>query len=141
MIIKQLSVFLENKSGRLTEVTGALASANVNISAFSIADTTEFGILRMIVNKPEQAERSLKEKGISVHITDVIAVVVPHEPGGLHRTLELLSAEGISIEYMYAFAMGDSATVIIRTEAIQPTIAILQKHKMELVKANDIYEV
>ena len=141
MIIKQLSVFLENKSGRLTEVTGALASAHINISAFSIADTSEFGVLRMIVNKPDEAVQALKKNGISVHITDVIGVVVPHEPGGLHRMLNILSAEGISIEYMYAFAMGDRATVIIRTEALQETIAILQKHKMELLKASDIYEV
>jgi hypothetical protein len=141
MIIKQLSVFLENKSGRLTEVTEALASAHINISAFSIADTSEFGVLRMIVNKPDEAVQSLKKNGISVHITDVVGVIVPHEPGGLHRMLNILSAEGISVEYMYAFAMGDRATVIIRTEAIQGTIAILQKHKMELLKASDIYEV
>ena len=141
MIIKQLSVFLENKSGRLTEVTEALASAHINISAFSIADTSEFGVLRMIVNKPDEAVQALKNKGISVHITDVVGVIVPHEPGGLHRMLNILSAEGISVEYMYAFAMGDRATVIIRTEAIQGTIAILQKHKMELLKASDIYEV
>ncbi len=141
MIIKQLSVFLENKSGRLTEVTGALASARINISAFSIADTSEFGVLRMIVNKPDEAVQALKKSGISVHITDVVGVIVPHEPGGLHRMLNILSAEGMSVEYMYAFAMGDRATVIIRTEAIEGTIAILQKHKMELLKASDIYEL
>ncbi len=141
MIIKQLSVFLENKSGRLTEVTGALASARINISAFSIADTSEFGVLRMIVNKPDEAVQALKNSGISVHITDVVGVIVPHEPGGLHRMLNILSAEGMSVEYMYAFAMGDRATVIIRTEAIEGTIAILQKHKMELLKASDIYEL
>lgn len=141
MIIKQLSVFLENKSGRLTEVTEALASANINISAFSIADTAEFGILRMIVNKPEAAEATLKSKGISVHGTDVIALVVPHKPGGLHRALKILSSEGISVEYMYAFAMGDRATVIIRTDTLQQTIEVLQKHKMELLKASDVYEV
>jgi len=141
MVIKQLSVFLENTSGRLTEVTGALADAHINISAFSIADTAEYGILRMIVNKPETAETILKSKGISVHLTDVIAVIVPHEPGGLHRTLNILSSAGISIEYMYAFAVSDRATVIIRTEAIQQSISILQQHKMELHKASDLYEV
>jgi hypothetical protein len=92
MIIKQLSVFLENKSGRLTEVTEALASAHINISAFSIADTSEFGILRMIVSKPDEAEKTLKARGISVHITDVVGVIVPDEPGGLHRMLKILSA-------------------------------------------------
>jgi hypothetical protein len=141
MIIKQLSVFLENKSGRLTEVTEALASAQINISAFSIADTSEFGVLRMIVNKPDEAEKILKTRGISVHITEVVGFIVPDEPGGLHRALQILSSEGISVEYMYAFALNDRATVILRTEAIQQTVDILQKHKMELLKASDIYEV
>jgi len=141
MKIKQLSIFLENKSGRLTEVTEALASAQINISAFSVADTADYGILRMIVSKPEQAEQLLKAKGLSVHITEVIGLVVPNEPGGLHRALQILSSEGISLEYMYAFALSDRATVIIRTEAVEQTIASLQKHKMELLKASDIYEV
>jgi hypothetical protein len=141
MKIKQLSIFLENKSGRLTEVTEALASASINISAFSVADTADYGILRMIVSKPEQAEQLLKAKGLSVHITEVIGLVVPNEPGGLHRTLQILSSEGISVEYMYAFALSDRATVIIRTEAVQQAITVLQKHKLELLKASDIYEL
>jgi hypothetical protein len=141
MKIKQLSIFLENKSGRLTEVTEALASAHINISAFSVADTADYGILRMIVNKPEQAEQLLKAKGLSVHITEVIGLVVPNEPGGLHRALQILSTEGISVEYMYAFALSDRATVIIRTEAVQQAITVLQKHKLELLKASDVYEV
>lgn len=141
MIIKQLSIFLENKSGRLTEVTEALASAQINISAFSIADTSEFGVLRMIVNKPDAAEKILKTKGISVHITEVIGFIVPDEPGGLHRALQILSSEEISVEYIYAFTLGDRASVILRTDAIQQAIAALQKHKMELLKASEIYEV
>ena len=141
MKTKQLSIFLENKSGRLTEVTEALASANINISAFSVADTADYGILRMIVSKPEQAEQLLKAKGLSVHITEVVGLVVPNEPGGLHRALQILSSEGISVEYMYAFALSDRATVIIRTEAVQQTITVLQKHKLELLKASDVYEV
>ncbi len=141
MKIKQLSIFLENKSGRLTEVTEALASASINISAFTVADTADFGILRMIVSKPEQAEQLLKAKGLSVHITEVIGLIVPNEPGGLHRALQILSSEGISVEYMYAFALSDRATVIVRTEAVQQTITVLQKHKLELLKASDVYEV
>ncbi|MBN1399181.1 MAG: ACT domain-containing protein [Bacteroidetes bacterium] len=141
MKIKQLSIFLENKSGRLSEVTETLASAKINISAFSVADTADYGILRMIVSKPEQAEQLLKAKGLSVHITEVIGIVVPNEPGGLHRALQILSSEGISVEYMYAFALSDRATVIIRTEAVEQTISAFQKHKMELVKASDIYEI
>jgi hypothetical protein len=141
MIIKQLSVFLENKSGRLTEVTEALSAAKVNISAFSIADTAEFGVLRMIVNKPDEALKILSAKDVSVHITEVIGLIVPNEPGGLHRALQILSSEGISVEYMYAFALGDRATVIVRTDAIEQTIAVLQKHKMELLKTSDVYKV
>ena len=141
MIIKQLSVFLENKSGRLTEVTEVLASAQINISAFSIADTSEFGVLRMIVNKPDEAMKLLRAKGVSVHITEVIGFIVPHEPGGLYRALKILSSEEVSVEYMYAFALGDRASVILRTDAVQQAIAILQKHKMELLKASEIYDV
>ena len=141
MKIKQISIFLENKSGRLTEVTEALASASINISAFSVADTADYGILRMIVSKPEQAEQLLKAKGLSVKITEVIGLVVPNEPGGLHRALQILSSEGISVEYMYAFALSDRATVIIRTEAVQEAITVLQKHKLELLRASEIYEL
>lgn len=141
MIIKQLSVFLENKSGRLTEVTEALALANINLSAFCVADTAEYGILRFITNKPEDAMKALKGKGFSVHITEVIGLVVPNESGGLHKALEILSAEGISVEYMYAFALGDRATVILRTDAAAQTVSVLQQHKMDLIKASDIYDV
>jgi hypothetical protein len=130
MIIKQLSVFLENTSGRLTEVTETLAKASINISAFSVADTAEYGLVRLIVDVPETAETVLKEKGFSVHINDVIGLVVPHEPGGLHRVLKILSSGGISVEYMYAFAMGDRATVIIRTESLQQAIDLLEHEKM-----------
>jgi hypothetical protein len=141
MIIKQLSVFLENTSGRLTELTETLANASINISAFSVADTADYGLVRLIVNKPETAEEVLKDKGFSVHITDVIGLVVPDEPGGLHRALKILSTGGISVEYMYAFAMGDRASVIIRTESLQQTIDLFQRQKMELIKASEIYSV
>jgi hypothetical protein len=141
MIIKQLSVFLENKAGRLTEVTETLALAGINISAFSVADTADYGILRLIVSKPEETEKILKDKGFSVHITNVIGLIVPHEPGGLHRALKILSNEGIDVEYMYAFALSNKATVIIRTEAVEKAISVLEQHKMELIKASDIYEI
>jgi len=141
MIIKQLSVFLENKSGRLTDVTEALANANINISALSLADTADYGILRLIVNKPEEAIKVLKEREFSVHITDVLGLVVPHEPGGLHRALKILSSESISVEYMYAFALSDKATVIIRTDAVPQAIKVLEHHKLALVKTSDIYEI
>jgi hypothetical protein len=141
MIIKQLSVFLENKSGRLTEVTETLASANINLSAFCVADTADYGMLRFITNKPEEAVKALKDGGFSVNITEVIGLIVPDEPGGLHKALKILSAEGISVEYMYAFALGDRATVIIRTDSASQAASVLQQHKLDLIKASDIYDV
>jgi hypothetical protein len=141
MIIHQLSVFLENKSGRLAEVTEILGHNGINISAFSIADTADYGILRMIVSKPDEAFNKLKEKGFAVHTTEVVCLIVPHEPGGLSRALGILSEAKISIEYMYAFAIDNGAWVIIRTDSIPLTIEVLQKHKLELKKASDIYQL
>ena len=141
MIIKQLSVFLENKSGRLTEVTETLASAKINISAFCVADSVDYGMLRFITNRPEEAVTVLKDKGFSVHLTDVIGLIVPHEPGSLHKALKVLSNEGISVEYMYAFSLGNRAAVIIRTDSSGQALAVLQKHDMDLIKASDIYDV
>jgi hypothetical protein len=142
MIIKQLSVFLENKTGRLTEITKTLAENDINISAFSIADTADYGILRMVVGRPELAEQVLKEKGFAVKTTDVVCLIVPNKPGGLYKALQLLSDNGVSIDYMYAFAADpDKASVVIRTDSLSKIIEVLQKHKMELISADDIYQV
>jgi len=140
MIIKQLSIFLENKSGRLTEVTEILGKENINISALSIADTAEYGILRLILNNPDKAVKALRDNGFSVNLTDVIALIIPDEPGSLAKALKILSKEGISIEYMYAYSFGEKASVVLRTEDIQKTIKTLQDHKMELLKASEVYE-
>ncbi|MBD3375477.1 acetolactate synthase [candidate division KSB1 bacterium] len=141
MYIKQLSIFLENKSGRLTEVTEALAGQDININALSIADTTDFGILRLIVNQPDKAVDILKERGFSVNLTTVICLIVPHQPGGLAKALRILSDNGIGIEYLYAYEFGDRASVILRTEEPEKAIETLQDHKMELLKASDVYEI
>jgi hypothetical protein len=102
-MFKQITVFLENKPGRLEEATGCLADGNINLHALSIADTTDFGILRMIVSEPEKAVSVLKEKDFMVKTTDVIAVAMGHSPGSLHKILRELRTMDISIEYMYAF--------------------------------------
>jgi hypothetical protein len=141
MIIKQLSIFLEDKTGRLTEITRILAENEINMSAFSIADAPDYGILRLVVNKPELALKALKENGFSVNTTDVIGLIVPNKPGGLHKALDILSTNKVAIDYMYAFALGDSASVIIRPSSTKEAIEVLQKHKMELISANQIYEV
>jgi len=100
MLVKQISVFLENKSGRLADVTRTLANNELNICALSIADTTDFGILRLIVNKPEEAEKVLSEHGFTVRCTSVIAIGVEDKPGGLARALDILQQNAISIEYI-----------------------------------------
>lgn len=141
MIIKQLSIFLEDKTGRLTEITRILAENDINMSAFSIADAPDYGILRIVVNKPDIALKVLKEKGFSVNTTDVIALVVPDEPGGLYKALEIISHNSVAIDYMYAFSHDKSASVIIRPHSINDAIEVLQQHKMELITASQIYKI
>nr|WP_307992662.1 acetolactate synthase [uncultured Niameybacter sp.] len=141
MIINQLSVFVENKAGRLYEVMEILGDAKINVSALSIADTSDYGIVRLIVSNPDEASILLKEKCFSVQKTPVIGCKVPNEPGSLKKLLGSLAEDGISIEYMYAFSVGDDASVILRTEDCNRTIYSLEKHQMELVKADDIYQI
>ena len=142
MIIKQLSVFLENKTGRLNEVTQILGNAGINMSAFSVADTSEFGILRMIVSDPEKALSILREAEFSVRLTDVVCLNSPNEPGALARALNILSGENVFIEYLYAYSMDNkSANIVLKPDNIQRCIEVLQAHKMELVKASEMYKI
>lgn len=142
MIIKQVSVFLENKSGRLNEVTKILGEAEVNISAFTIADTSDFGILRMIVSDPEKACSVLKENAFSVQTTDVVLAKTPNKSGSLSKLLEILQTEEVFIEYMYAFSMGDEGAVtVIRPTRVERCVEMLQKHKTELLRANELYQL
>jgi len=141
MIIKQLSVFLEDKSGRLTELTRILAENDINITALSIADATDYGIIRMVVGRPELAVSVLKEKGFSVHLTDVACIVVPNEPGGLYHALKILADNNINIDYIYAFAIQATASVVIRSESISKVIEVLQKNKLELLQASQVYQI
>ena len=142
MIIKQLSVFLENKTGRLNEVTQILGNARINMTAFCVADTSEFGILRMIVTEPEKALTILKEAEFSVRLTDVVCLNSPHEPGALARALDILSGESVFIEYLYAYSMNDnSANIVLKPDNIQKCIEVLQAHKLELVRASEMYKI
>ena len=142
MIIKQLSVFLENKTGRLNEVTQILGNAGINMSAFCVADTTEFGILRMIVSEPERALSILKEAEFSVRLTDVVCLNSPNEPGALARALNILSGEEVFIEYLYAYSMDNkTANIVLKPDNIQKCIEVLQAHKLELVSASDMYKI
>lgn len=142
MIIKQLSVFLENKTGRLNEVTQILGNAGINMSAMSVADTSEFGILRMIVSEPEKALAILKEAEFSVRLTEVICLNSPNEPGALARALNILSGENVFIEYLYAYSMDNkTANIVLKPDNIQKCIEVLQAHKMELVSASKMYKI
>jgi len=141
MIIKQLSIFLENKSGRLSEVANVLGNAGINMTAFSIADTSDFGILRVIVSDPEKALTILKENHFSVSLTDVVCLNCPNEPGSLAKALNVLDNEDVPIEYMYAFSLGNTANIVIRPTNVRKCIEVLQKHELELLKSSDLYKI
>jgi len=141
MKVKQISVFLENKSGRLAQVCSVLGEKNINIRALSIADTTDFGILRLIVNNPLEARKALKEAGFTVSITDVIAVEVADEPGGLARVLGILQDVGINIEYLYAFLQKASkaALVVFRVEQLDEAVRAMEAKGVRILSEQEVY--
>ncbi len=139
MITKQVSIFLENKSGRLNEVINILGEAKINISAFTIADTSDFGILRLIVSNPEKTIDILKQNQFSAQTTDVVLVKTANEPGALVNLIGLLNSEGIFIEYMYAFSMNkNEAVTVIRPVDIVKCMDILQNHENSLKLTNEL---
>jgi hypothetical protein len=141
MKVEQISVFLENKPGGLAEVTRILKDANINIRALSLADTSDFGILRLIVNDVEKAKVALKANGISVGRTTMVAVEVPDKPGGLYSILELLSKEGVNVEYMYAFVerRGENAVIIFRFDDPDRAIDLLLKAGFTVLTGEKVY--
>jgi len=143
MLINQLSIFIENKPGRLSEITETLCKHKIDIRALSIADTTDYGILRLIVNKPEEALKALKEEKITVSLTHVIAIAIPDVTGGLNKAVKVLSSKGIAIEYMYAFLNPKSQTacVILRVEDNEKAIASLQDGGIQIMKSDQVYTI
>ncbi|AKX93267.1 ACT domain-containing protein [Neomoorella thermoacetica] len=143
MKIKQISVFLENKSGRLAAVTRLLAGHGINIRALSIADTSDFGILRLIVDDPDRAYTELKGAGFTVSLTEVLGVEMPDRPGGLSNILSILEENGINIEYLYAFiGRGDNgALVIFRVEELDAAIDVLQARGITVLDGEKIYRL
>jgi hypothetical protein len=141
MKAKQLSIFLENKSGRLTEVTEVLGKAGINLSAMSIADNSDFGILRCIVSDPDAAYKVLKEAHFAVKITDVIGFTCPNVSGSLAVVMKHLADKGVFIEYMYSFANGNVAHVVIRPTDLEACERILAEKKIDLIAANDLYQL
>ena len=141
MVAKQLSIFLENKSGRLTEVTEVLAKEGVNLSALCIAENADFGILRGIVSEPYKAYKALKDNHFAVNVTDVVGISCPNIPGSLAKVLRFLSDEGVFIEYMYSFANGETANVIIRPNDMDNCIRVLTEKKVDLLAASELYKL
>lgn len=140
MLVEQIAVFLENKSGRLADITAVLAENNINIRALSVADTADFGILRLIVDNVEKAKSVLKENGFTVGKTNVIAVEVEDKTGGLAKVLKCLTIDNINIEYMYAFVnkTAENAVLIFRFEKMEEAIATLQKGGFTILSREQI---
>ena len=143
MKVEQISIFIENKSGRLAEVTRILGDAGVNIRVLSLADTSDFGILRLIVNDVEKAKSVLKESGFTVNKTEVVAVEVPDRPGGLSNILQSLDSDQINVEYIYSFVerCGGNAVIIFRFDDTDRAIATLKGNGFNILEGERLYSM
>ena len=139
MTVKQLSVFLENREGRLEDVLKVLKNSNVNIVSMSLADTSDYGLLRLLVDKPQVGKESLQAEGFSAMLTDVMGVRLSHKVGKLQELLQVICDSHINIEYMYALSTGtDDASVVIKTSDLEKATELLAKTEVDLVSANEI---
>ncbi len=143
MKVEQISIFIENKSGRLAEVARILGESGVNIRALSLADTSDFGILRLIVNDREKAKQILKENGFTVSKTEVVAIEVPVRPGGLSEILDTLDGASINVEYMYAFVerCGENAVIIFRFDETERAISTLTEKGFNVLEGERLYRM
>ncbi|RPJ06683.1 MAG: ACT domain-containing protein [Deltaproteobacteria bacterium] len=141
MRVEQISVFLENKAGRLAEVTRILAEGGVNIRALSLADTSDFGILRLIVSDNDKAKETLRQHGFTVGKTDVVAVEVEDRPGGLHKILDILCRANVNVEYMYAFVQqsGNEAVIIFRFDNLDEAVKVLTANGVKVIEGKRLY--
>jgi hypothetical protein len=143
MRVEQISVFLENKAGRLAEVTKVLGEGGINIRALSLADTTDFGILRLIVDQYDKAREILKQHGFTVGKTEVVAIEVPDRPGGLAWVLQILSDSDVNVEYMYAFVQhsGKNAVIIFRFDNLEKAIELLKQQGVRIYSGEEVYRL
>lgn len=141
MAIRQISIFVENKPGRLAKITSLLAENSIDIRALSIADTTDYGILRLIVSDPEKAEKALKDAKMTVSITNVLGIGIPDVPGGFSIAIKTLADAGISVEYAYAFITPDAgkAYVIIRVEDNETATKVLKDADITVIEQDEIF--
>lgn len=140
-MVKQVSVFVENRPGKLANITKVLKDNQIHIRALSVADTMDFGILRMIVNDPEKAYRVLKEDGCTASLTKVLAVGFPDEPGSMGKVVRMLSDAGISIEYVYAFGLKGDVRAYGVFKLSDPELAkqVLQKEEIVMLQPEELY--
>jgi len=143
MKVEQISIFIENKSGRLAEVTRILGEAGVNIRALSLADTSDFGILRLIVDQTDTANNVLRQHAFTVNKTEVIAVEVPDRPLGLNSILEILDRAQVNVEYMYAFVerCGENAVIIFRFDDVEAAIQTLTENGVAILKGERVCQM
>lgn len=143
MKITQISVFLENRKGRLFEVCSLLGKNKINIRALTIAESPEFGILRVVVNKPEEAKKVLKDAGFVANQTEIVAIEIGDKPGGLAEVLSILNKNDVNIEYMYGFVekSANKALMVFRFEDPDKAIDILKKNKINIIGSKDIVEL
>jgi hypothetical protein len=143
MKVEQIAIFLENKSGRLAEITAILAKKGINIRAMSLADTADFGILRLIVNDTESACQALRNEGFTVGKTHVVVIEVSDKPGGLASVLQKIREGGLNIEYMYAFTQksGETGLIIFRFDDLEAAIETLSKAGVRLLSGEEVYAI
>ncbi len=140
MKVTQISIFLENTGGRIAEATSILAKADINIRAMSLADTTDFGVLRLIVSDVDKAETALKAQGFTVGKTNVVAVQVEDKPGGLNAILQILAQADINVEYIYALLKeGHNAVMIFRFDNTDNALKVLEANNIKIFKGEDVY--
>ncbi len=138
MTIRQLSVFLENKTGHLNEILAVLARYDINIIALTVADTSDYGLLRMLVSEPENALKALQKEHFSVRIHDVLSLEMAAAPGSMSKILDLFTAEGLFIEYVYAFSFGSKSILIIRTNNQEKAIEVIKKNNLISIHESDL---
>ena len=143
MKVEQIAIFLENKSGRMADITSILAQNGINIRAMSLADTADFGILRIIVNDTANAKQILKDNGFTVGTTEVLVVEVQDKPGGLAEVLQVIKEGKLNIEYMYAFTQksGDTGLIIFRFDELDDAIDTLMKADVRLLSGDEVYSI
>jgi hypothetical protein len=138
MTIRQLTVFLENKTGHLNEILSVLAKNNINIIALTVADSNDYGILRAIVSDPDKALVALRAEQYSVRVHDILSVEMDAAPGSMSHILDLFSAADISIEYVYAFSFGSKSILVLRTDNSEKSIELIKSHGLKSISEQEL---